>query len=128
MKLFRTLLVAPVAALVLTASAYAADPTGTWKWSMPGRGGEPTESTLKLELKDGKLTGTLAGRRGETPISDATFADDHVKFSVVRERNDQKWTTKYDGKLEGDSIKGTVEMPGRDGGEAHKSEWVAHKA
>lgn len=127
MKSLRVLFFAPVAALVLTASAYAADPSGTWKWSMPGRNGETSEATLKLELKDGKLTGTLSGRRGDAPISDASFTDDHVKFSVVRERNDQKWVTKYDGKLEGDAIKGTVEMPGRDGGEARKSEWVAHK-
>lgn len=128
MKSLHTLFLASAAAIVLNVSAFAADPTGSWKWTMTNPNGDSSESTLKLELKDGKLAGTVTGRRGETLISDATFADDHVKFSVVRQRDDQKWIMKYDGKLEADSIKGTIELPSRDGGEARKVEWNAHKA
>lgn len=128
MKLLQTLVLAPVAAFVLTVSAFAADPSGTWKWTATGPGGQSFESTLKLEMKDGKLAGTITNRRGETPISDATFAGDQVKFSVVRERDGQKWTSKYDGKLEGDTIKGKYEMPGRDGGEARTVDWTATRA
>lgn len=95
---------------------------------MANPNGESSESTLKLELKDGKLTGSVTGRRGETAISDATFADGSIKFSVVRERNDQKFIMKYDGKLEADAIKGTIEMPGRDGAAPRKVDWNAHKA
>ena len=124
----RTLLTAPLAALVLTVSALAADPSGTWKWTSPGPGGQNFEQTLKLELKDGKLSGTVTGPRGETAISDATLTDDAIKFNVVRERNGDKWVIKYDGKLQADAIKGTIQMPSRDGGEPRKVEWDAHKA
>lgn len=129
MKSLRSILAAGFAATVLTVSAFAADPTGTWKWSVPGRDGQARETTAKLELKDGKLTGSMAGRQGgETPISDATFKDDTVAFSVVREFNGNKMTSKYTGKLEGDTIKGSSERPGRDGGAPQKSDWVATRA
>lgn len=65
---------------------------------------------------------------GETPISDAVFKDDTVTFSVVREREGNKWTSKYSAKLEGDTLKGTIEMPGRNGGEARKLDWSATRA
>lgn len=78
------------------------------------------ESTLKLELKDGTLSGAVtSGRMGEAPISDASFKDDVVAFSLTRERNGNTFTAKYSGKLEGDTIVGTIELPawrGRPGG------------
>ena len=118
---------APVAALVLTVSAYAADPSGTWKWTNTGPGGNSFESTLKLQQKDGVLTGTITGPMGESAISDGTFANDEVKFTVSREREGRKFVVKYDGKLDGDSIKGTVQRPGRDGGEGRKMDWNAQR-
>lgn len=65
---------------------------------------------------------------GETAISDTAFKDDTVTFSVVRERNGNKFTAKYSAKLEGDTLKGNIEMPGRDGGEARKLDWSATRA
>jgi hypothetical protein len=125
----RLFLTAVLGFLAFAVSAFAGDPTGTWKWTFTAPGGGRTiDSTLKLELKDGQLSGTISGFRGETAISDASFKDDTVQFSVVRERDGQKRVSKYTGKVEGDSIKGNVEMPGRDGGEAHKMDWVATRA
>lgn len=131
-KLFAALL----AALCLTLSAFAADasPAGTWKWSVQGRqGGQSFEQTLKLDFKDGKVTGTLLGRQGgqfsvpDTPISDVSFKDGALKFTVTRSFNDRSFTTKYDGKLEGDTIKGTSERPGFNGGDPVKAEWLAKR-
>ena len=119
---------------VFSLVAFAADPSGTWKWSTPGRDGQSFESTLKLELKDGKLTGTMLGiQRGDfnipdTAISDASIKGDAIVFSVAREFNGNKFVTKYEGKLEGDTINGTSERPGRDGGAATKREWLAKRA
>lgn len=133
MKSLRTLLAA-VAASLLTVAVFAGDPTGTWKWTQPGRQGGPGfEQTLKLELKDGHLSGTLLGAQtpnGQIPdvaIGDASFKDDAVAFSVTREFNGNKVTTKYSGKLEGDSIKGSTERPGRDGNVV-KRDWAAARA
>ncbi len=133
MKSLRNLL-AGAAALLLTLAAFAGDPTGTWKWTQPGRQGGPGfEQSLKLELKAGELTGTLLGAQtpmGQIPdaaISDASFKDDAVAFSVTREFNGNKVTVKYTGKLEGDTIKGSTERPGRDGN-VTKRDWAATRA
>jgi hypothetical protein len=128
MKSLRSLLAAGFAASVLTVTSFAADANGTWKWSTPGRDGQTREATLKIETKEGKLTGVLSGMRGETPVSDIVVKDDTIDFSVTREMGGNKWTSKYHGKIEGDAIKGTIEMPGRDGGEPRKVDWNATRA
>ena len=137
MKSLRHLVTATIVACSLAATAFAADasPAGTWKFTAAGRGGNPgIERTLTLELKDGKLTGTLKGASmgqfeiPDTAISAASFKDGAVAFNVELDFNGNKFVTKYSGKLQGDSIKGSVERPGRDGGEPVKTEWVAARA
>lgn len=137
MKSLRLLFAAPVAAFVLsvTAHAAAASPAGSWKWTQAGRGGGPgVERTLKLDLKDGKLTGTLLGwQAGEmqipdTAISAASFKDGAIAFSVELTFGENKFVVKYAGKLEGDTIKGLVERPGFNGGEVTKTDWLAKRA
>jgi len=133
-------LAALCAACFLSAAAFAADaapaasPAGTWKWTQPGRNGNPGfEQTLKLDYKDGVLTGTLAGGQGpqgpipDVTIGDASFKDGTVAFSVTREFNGNKFSSKYEGKLDGDTLKGSVERPGRDGN-TMKREWTATRA
>ena len=116
-----------LAASTLTISAYASDLTGSWKWTAQGRNG-PMEVTAKLVLKDGVLTGTVAGRNGDTPIGDATLQDGQVAFTVTREFNGNKFVIKYEGRFDGDTITGTIERPGRDGGAPTKTEWKATRA
>lgn len=116
-----------LAASTLTISAYASDLTGSWKWTAQGRNG-PMEATAKLDLKDGVLTGTVAGRMGDAPIGDASFKDGQIAFTVTREFNGNKFVIKYEGKFDGDTITGTIERPGRDGGAPVKSEWKATRA
>jgi len=120
----------------MSVAALAADasPAGTWKFTQAGRGGQPgMERTLKLDLKDGKLTGTMMGTTGgqfqipDTAIADGTFKDGAVTFTVTTEFNGNKRTSKYDLKLDGDTLVGTVESPGRDGAMA-KREFKATRA
>jgi hypothetical protein len=90
------------------------NPTGTWKWSVTF-GDQTREVTLKLKLDGDKLTGAMLGRNNqETPIEDAKYKDGEVSFKVTRERNGQKFTTKYSGKISGDTFKGKSESE-RDG-------------
>ncbi|MBC8115258.1 MAG: hypothetical protein H7062_12815 [Candidatus Saccharimonas sp.] len=101
------------------------DPTGTWKWSVTVND-QKRDATLKLKLEGDKLTGTMLGRNNqETAIEDATFKDGEVAFSVTRERNGQKNTTKYKGKLDGDTIKGKSESE-RDG-KTQSRDWEAKR-
>jgi len=123
-----------VVACFLTVGAFAAEvsPTGVWKWTVQGRqGGQGFEQTLKLDYKEGKLTGTMVGRQAgefsvpDTAIADASFKDGQIKFEITREFRGTKFTTKYAGKLEGDAIKGTFERTIN--GNPIKSEWDAKR-
>ena len=90
-------------------TARAADPNGTWAWTFERQG---NEIEIKLDLKaDGeKLTGKIYANERETEISDGTFKNDEVSFKTVRERNGNKFTMTYKGKVTGDKIAGTVEF------------------
>jgi hypothetical protein len=112
--------------LVLVNVAQAAeDPTGTWKWSVT-RGDQTFEQTLKLKLEGDKLTGAMVGRNNtETAIEEGTFKDNVVSFKVTRERNGQKFTTKYSGTVSADEIKGKSESE-RDG-QVQSRDWVAKR-
>jgi hypothetical protein len=114
------------AAGALAAVTLAADPTGTWKWTTASPNGE-IKTTLKLEAKDGQLTGAYSNQFGDTAISNASLKDDAIAFEVVRDLGGNKYVVKYRGKLEGDTIKGTIEAPGRGGGEALKLDWNARR-
>ncbi len=115
-----------VFSLMLVDAAQAADPTGTWKWSTTFNN-QTREQTLKLKLEGDKLTGALVGRNNaETAIGEATFKDDTVSFTVTRERDGNKFVTKYTGKVEGDTIKGKTESE-RDG-EKRERDWEAKRA
>ncbi len=113
-------------ALGAAAAALAADPTGIWQWTTHSPNGE-IETTLKLESKDGKVTGAYSNQFGDTVISNASIQDDVIAFEVVRDFGGNKYVVKYRGKFEGDTIKGTIEAPGRDGGEALKLDWHAKR-
>lgn len=124
----RTLLATGVAILLVTGTVRAADkpdPTGTWKWSFTVNDMK-RDVTLKLKLDGDKLTGAMLGRNNqETAIEEASFKDGEVAFSVTRERNGQKFTTKYKGKLDGDTIKGKSE--GTRDGQTQSRDWEAKR-
>ena len=113
-------------AVAAAVSAFAADPTGNWKWSTHSPNGE-IETTLKLESKDGTLAGAYSNQFGDAMISNVSFHDDVLAFEVVRELGGGKFVVKYRGKLEGDTIKGTLEAPGPDGNEPMKLDWNAQR-
>ena len=114
--------------LGLTGTALGADdPTGTWKWQVK-RGDRTIDLTLTLKLEGDKLTGHMPGPNNTVvPIDDASFKDGTVAFSSTRERNGVKRTTKYSGKLSGDTITGESEGPDRDG-KVTKNKWEAKKS
>ena len=102
------------------------DPSGTWAWSTKSPTGDiPT--TLKLESQDGKIAGVYSNQFGNTAISNAALQDSVISFEVVRDLGGQKYVVKYHGKMEGDTITGTIEAPGHDGGEAMKLDWSAKR-
>jgi hypothetical protein len=126
MKRLASVAIALVVAGLVSSSLAAENPTGTWKWTA-SFGGQEREQTLTLKLEGDKLTGSMPGRDGGAPtqISDGTFKDDKVSFSVTREFNGQKRTTKYTGAVKGDTITGKSERE-RDG-QTTSTDWVAKR-
>jgi hypothetical protein len=104
----------------------ADDPTGTWKWKTKFQDQE-REMTLKLKLEGDKLTGSMPGRDNqETAIEEGSFKDGTVTFKVTRERNGNKFVSKYSAKLSGDTLKGTIESERN--GQTNKREFEATRA
>ena len=114
-------------AAVSAQAADKADPTGTWTWTSPGRGGgEPRESILKLKAEGDKLTGTLSGMRGgETKITNGKINGEEISFDVTREFNGNSFTAKYKGKVTADSITGKISTERN--GETRERDWAAKR-
>ena len=102
----------------------AEDPTGNWKSTMM-LGKKSQDVTIKLKLEGDKLTGTIGGGQRDMAISDGTFKDDKVSFSVIREQKGEKLTQKYTGTISGDTIKGKVDT--ERGGKSRSTDWEAKR-
>lgn len=101
-----------LAMLVLgTVAAWAADATGTWKSTMETPRGT-MERTFVLKQDGDKLTGKIVTQQGEREIKDGKVKGDSIEFSIEQPGRDggPARTTTYKGKLDGDTIKGSVGM------------------
>jgi hypothetical protein len=121
-----------IAILAIGTAVQAADATGTYSWTRPGRnGGNDIKMTLKLKVDGEKLTGTLSspGRDGtvtDTAIADGKVKGEEISFTVTREFNGNKFVTKYNGKVSADAIKGKTEMERN--GQTNSRDWEAKRA
>ncbi|MBE7545331.1 MAG: hypothetical protein M9913_16030 [Bryobacteraceae bacterium] len=123
MKQLLTLLV--VGLLVCAGAALAADVSGVWKASMPGRDGGTMEMTFTLKASGETLTGTMGSQWGDTEISEGKVAGDMVSFKVKREFNGNQMVITYTGTVAGDEIKFKSEV---EGSERPPREFVAKKS
>jgi hypothetical protein len=104
------------------------DPSGHWNWTVTQPGTDKTyqiSATLVFSL--GVLSGTYHGRFGDAPISDASFKDGVVTFSVAREHEGKPFLLKYQGNFSGDTLTGTVAVPPLDGADATTISWTASR-
>jgi hypothetical protein len=129
MARFATLLalVACVLTFSIASTAVAADANGTWKWTF-SRGGQDIELSLELKQDGEKITGTLSLPFGDgikLDIQDGKFKNDEVSFKTVFERDGNSFETKYKGKVDGDTIKGTTERERN--GEVVTRDWEAKR-
>ena len=115
----KTLVATFVLLLVTLSAAFAADIDGKWKSERKvERNGETMTITLVFDLKaDGsKLTGkvTMTGPWGEreADVADGKLEGAKFSFSTTTEGPNGTMTTKYEGTLEGDTLKGTSAREG----------------
>jgi hypothetical protein len=112
--------------LVTAVAAFAADVSGKWVAQMPGRDGQTREVTFNLKADGDQLTGTVSGRRGDTPISDGKIDGDNISFSQVMEFNGNQMKINYKGKVSGDQIQFTREREGG-GSEGQSAKFTAKR-
>jgi hypothetical protein len=129
-KLTAFALMVAAAAVQVQAADKKADPTGTWKWSVPGRNGGPArDNTMTLKRDGDKLTGKVkGGRAGDegTDIEEGKIKGDEISFKVTREFNGNKIVAKYKGTLSEDTIKGKAEID-RGTGDPVSRDWEAKR-
>src|SRR5262245_15696786 len=105
--------------------AWAADVDGKWVAQVPGPNGQTRETTFTFKVEDGKLTGTVSGRQGDTPISDGKIDGDNISFSRTANFQGNSLKILYKGKVTGDEIKFTVTV---EGGERPPQEYTAKRS
>ncbi len=131
---FKTGLAVGLASLAIFTARAESDPSGLWKWTTPTRNGIPGRLVnLRLKAEGDALTGSLItpNRTNDTfaeiEISDGKVSGGEISFNVVRTGNNgNKITTKYAGKLDGDTIVGTTKTPRRNG-DTTSVEWHAER-
>ncbi|MBM3875340.1 MAG: hypothetical protein FJ386_01280 [Verrucomicrobia bacterium] len=104
----------------------AANATGSWKYALQISVDTNLEFTAVLKQDGDKVTGTIKVNEFDSPISDGGLKDGELSFKVVRERDGQKFTSTYTGKLSGDTIKGKITSDF--GGEKRTYDWEAKRA
>jgi hypothetical protein len=105
--------------------AWAAGVDGKWTAQVPGRGGQTRETTFTFKAEGEKLTGTVSGMQGDTPISDGKISGDDISFTLKLNFQGNEITFLYKGKVSGDEIKMTRT---RQGGDQPGQEFTAKRA
>jgi hypothetical protein len=117
-----TLLILAVTGPTARAGEPAVNPTGAWKVTVvtTNTQARPAAQTLKLKLDGGTLTGTFSynssavvngkARVSELPITEAKFQGDEISFNFSHppaSGNGPNSSSSYQGRISGDTIKGT---------------------
>lgn len=111
-------------AAVLTLAVWAADVSGTWEMSSPGRGGEMMTRDITIAQDGNKIKVTMPSMRpgGEPTVAEGTIEGNAIQWTVVRTgRDGQEMKIEYKGTVDGATMKGTFKMMDRD------VEWTAKK-
>jgi hypothetical protein len=112
-----------LALMVIPMSALQVNVAGEWEMTSQGRQGTRT-STFTIEQDGEKITVTMPGMRGGGEIkAEGTIKGNELQWTVTRPgRGGEEFTITYKATVEGDSMKGTVQM-----GDFDPREWTAKK-
>jgi hypothetical protein len=121
MKKFALAAVALMAVAAL--AVWAADISGTWEFSSPGRGGEMMTRDITIKQEGAKITVTFPPfREGMEPmVGEGTLEGNAIQWTFVRQTPQGEMKMEYKGTVEGDTMKGTTMR--RD----QEVEWTAKK-
>jgi hypothetical protein len=112
---------------IVTLAVWAADISGTWTLSMPGRGGQMMDRDITIKQDGNKLTVTMPGRpgpngeAGEPIVGEGTLEGNAIQWTIVRQTPRGEMKMEYKGTVDGATMKGTTTMMG------NEVEWTAKK-
>ncbi|MBN9662196.1 MAG: glycoside hydrolase family 27 protein [Acidobacteria bacterium] len=102
----------PLAVLTLLAfPCLAADLTGSWVAQRQGPGGRVMETQLTFQQEGSTFSGSMLSSMGEQKILNGKIEGDAFSFEVVQNMMGQERRVKWEGKVEGEQLKLTMNMP-----------------
>jgi len=112
---------------IATLVVWAADISGTWTISSPGRNGQMMERDITIKQDGNKITVTMPGRPGpngepgEPIVGQGTLEGNAIQWTIVRQGPQGEMKMEYKGTVDGNTMKGTTERMG------NTVEWTAKK-
>lgn len=103
-QVLTAMLAIAVAQLFFASQAYAADPTGTWKYDAKQAPYEYSKGDMIISEEDGKLSGTIKVNYQTITMRDVKLDNSTLTFGVYIEGEYVKITME----LDGDRFKGTA--------------------
>jgi len=103
--------------------AGATSVTGDWKYDLTLDSGDVLNLVLSLKQEGEKVTGKVVLGDFEAPITEGKVAGDVISFKIPVDRDGNKFTSKYNGTVAGNSIKGKIHSDF--GGTEHDYDWKA---
>jgi hypothetical protein len=99
--------------MMFSLAALAADVSGTWTGIFHSREGGAFETNLVLKASGDAFTGTLQqGNSDEIQIDNGKISGDQVSFTLTRGSGDKAHKINYTGKIDGSTMKLTVQPEG----------------
>jgi len=91
--------------LLFGLSALAADFAGPWKFSYRISSGITREGKFDLRINGDQVTGTITSDRGTANIESGQIHGNEISFRVVRHSNYDDIEVRYEGKLDGGTLR-----------------------
>lgn len=110
----KALLACLAVAAILTLAVWAADISGVWIMSSPGRGGQMMEREITIAQTGNTIKVTMPGRPnqdgtpGEPIVAEGTLEGNAIQWTIVRQTPQGEMKMEYKGTVDGATMKGTV--------------------
>ena len=95
-------------------TAHAADAGGTWSLSYKTANGLTRKSKLDLKVEGDSVSGTLSSDRGTARVENGRITGVEIAFDLIRNSNYDEITVHYKGRIEGNTMKLTMQYGKRD--------------
>ena len=108
---------------ILALAVWAADVSGTWEFSRPGRDGQMRTNDITIVQEGNKIKVTMPSMRpgGEPIVGEGTVEGNAIQWTIVRQGPQGEMKMEYKGTVDGATMKGSYKMMDRD------VEWTAKK-